>query len=186
MEKKASHFSVLIHNSGKPRNLGMILRSAAAFNISCVYIIHPSPDKELRFKQIVKHYKMGFGDKGTLRQLTYKIFESFEKFQHFCRINEIELCGINKKGTSLKKMQFNKHSCFVINNLFGGEEILKKCDSLVKVPCYNKDSKGLDVSLETAIVLQKFAEQTGGNVACFTGEKFKALKSRYCFKLIMI
>ena len=49
--------SVLIHNIQKPRNIGMIIRSAAAFNIKKIFLICKNQSKlDVKLKNISQFF----------------------------------------------------------------------------------------------------------------------------------
>ena len=169
---------VQMHNMAKPKNLGMILRSCAAFGVTGIFILHPFREKPLRFGHITKSLKLNFGDKGTLKQLRYKIFNSITEFKTYCEQRRILVCGISRVKSTPSVAKFDgkgQSTCFVVNSFRGElqDELFKACDTFVRVPNYSANSKGLDVVLETSIVLQRFGEYRGLTRAETFGEKFK-------------
>ena len=60
MDKKLPKCYLLVHNIAKPKNVGMIVRSCAAFNIEKIYLISKDPEKKKKSK-IFKAFGLKFG-----------------------------------------------------------------------------------------------------------------------------
>ena len=63
---------VLIYNINKPKNIGTIIRSAAAFNFHTIFLICKNEQKkELKLKLLEKKFNF-FGNKGTTKQMNFQ------------------------------------------------------------------------------------------------------------------
>lgn len=57
MEMNKPKMYLLVHNIQKSKNIGMIVRSACAFNVEKIFtVIKTEERKELKFNQMRKHF----------------------------------------------------------------------------------------------------------------------------------
>lgn len=65
---------LFLHNIGKRNNIGGIIRSACAFNLTKVFYVgkHDSSTKKMK---VMKDF-MTFGNKGTLKKIEFQGFGS--------------------------------------------------------------------------------------------------------------
>lgn len=85
---------LLIHNIQKNKNIGMLIRSAAANNINNVFtVIKDEEKKKVKMSKIEKTFQL-FGNHGTAKQMEYENFSSLADAKTYFNENKIKVCGI--------------------------------------------------------------------------------------------
>ena len=76
---------MLMFNIQKAKNFGTIIRSAAAFNLSEIFLVEP-PGK--------KNKITAFGSQGTATKMPTRFFDSIKDVKKYCVEEGIKICGI--------------------------------------------------------------------------------------------
>lgn len=84
---------LLIHNICKPMNVGMMIRSASAFNVSKVFLISKDPESK-KSSKLFKNFGLKYGDKGTSAKMDYHYFFSVAEAKAYFNERGIAICGI--------------------------------------------------------------------------------------------
>jgi len=64
---------LLMYNLQKANNIGTLIRSCAAFNVSAIFFV----SKKKKRSKLMKEFGM-FGNKGTFKKMEIKCFETLE------------------------------------------------------------------------------------------------------------
>ena len=94
-------------NIAKAKNFGTILRSAAAFGLSEVFMVDAN------------HKKMSkFGSQGTADKLDYTIFDNLANVKKYCTSNKISICGVEiiEGAQPIHNMPFKGDTVFMLGN----------------------------------------------------------------------
>ena len=169
-------YHLLIHNIIKPKNFGMLLRSAAAFGLDTIFLISKDVEEKKKSK-ILKNFALFFGDKGTTRKLKYEVFTSIKEAHTYFKANEIYVVGveIGHGAKNIHTKPFNGETVFVMGN--EGEGLIpalkKICDYFVYIPQYTNKTASLNVSIAGSIIFHHFASWAGYDETAMIGEKFQ-------------
>lgn len=96
-------------NISKQKNFGNLLRSAAAFNLSEVFVVEGQPKKK----------KMRtFGSQGTSNKTKFRYFEHLKQVKEFCNEKKILICGVEimPEAEPIHKYPFKGHTLFMLGN----------------------------------------------------------------------
>lgn len=92
-EKGEPKLYLLIHNICKPMNVGMMIRSASAFNVSKVFLVSKDPESK-KSSKLFKNFGLKYGDKGTSAKMDYHYFFSVSEAKTYFNERGITICGI--------------------------------------------------------------------------------------------
>lgn len=95
----------MIHNISKPMNVGMMIRSASAFNVTKVFLISKDPDTKKNSK-LFKNFGLKYGDQGTAGKMDYHYFFSTAEAKQYFNERNITICGI-EIGNGAKSVNEN-------------------------------------------------------------------------------
>ena len=174
--KAKPKFHVLIHNITKPLNHGMLLRSAAAFNLDTVFLVAKNYEEKKKSK-IFKQFRLFFGDKGTSKKLKYRVFQSIKQANEYFKEQGIYVCGveITKDSKNIFDEPFTGETVFIMGN--EGEGLIPAlkeiCDYFVYIPQYTDKTASLNVSVAGSIIFHHFAHWADYQEGMITGEKFQ-------------
>lgn len=175
-------FYLLLHNVTKPKNFGMLLRSAAAFNCDKIFVISKSEEQTKKSK-LFAQFKLGFGDKGTALKLDYEVFTSIDQAKQFFVANGILVVGveITENSLSVSKSPFHGNTVFVLGNEGEGliPAIKKICDYFIYIPQYTNKTASLNVANAGSIIFHRFADWAKYDESPIFGEKFVNLDEPY-------
>lgn len=179
MEKeKYAKCYLLIHNIAKPKNVGMIVRSACAFNVEKIYLISKDPEKKLKSK-LLKDFGVVFGAQGTENKIEYEFFFSVKEAKQFFNEKGIKIVGI-EIGDNARNLHkpgaFEGDTVFVPGNEGDGiiEPLKSICDYFVYIPQYTNKTASLNVAVATSIILAEFAKWAGYQEQQMFGEKYRS------------
>jgi len=142
---------LLFHNIGKKSNIGLMLRSAAAFGVTEVITAGS------RFSS--------FGSKGADRFVPIREFDRLIDATSYLREKGVKIVGIEITDDALNvgTRPFTGSTCFFPGN--EGEGLIEmqkaQCDYFVKIRQCGNGTASLNVSTATAIVLHNFVEWAG-------------------------
>ena len=176
LKNEKPKFYLLIHNIQSKKNIGTLLRSGSAFDISKVFLISKDNEKTKKTK-IMKNFHLFFGAQGTAKKLSYEVFFSIEDAkEHFIK-NKIKVCGIEITKTSKKVTEhpFEGNTCFILGNEGDGlHPTLKEiCDYFVYIPHFTDKTASLNVAVAGSIVFHHFATWANYQQGEMYGEKFQ-------------
>ncbi len=171
---------LLIHNITKPKNYGMMLRSAAAFDVKKIFLISKNFE-EKRKSKIFRDFNLFFGDKGTSRKLEYEVFSGIKQAKAYFMINNIRVCGIEitQGSESITTNPFYGDTVFVLGNEGEGliDALKDICDQFVFIPQYTDKTASLNVAVAGSIIFHRFAVWAQYEEAPIFGEKFQNLEA---------
>ncbi|CRG97321.1 RNA methyltransferase, putative [Plasmodium gallinaceum] len=148
-DKKINMY-VVIYNISKKKNVGSIIRSCVAFNVSKIFIIGRKK-KEINF----------FGNMGTYQYISIEYFDNIIELKDYLKKNNILLygCEITNNSISVTKKPFIKDTAFLFGNEGTGieDKILNLCDKIIYIPQYGNGTSSLNVSISCSIILHNFA-----------------------------
>ena len=166
---------LLVHNIQKPKNLGMMIRSCAAFNTEKVFLISKNPEKK-KEKKIMKAFGIRLGSQGTDKKMDYHIFYSIQEAKEYFNQRNITICGIEITETSqsINADPWRGDTVLVPGNEGHGlmDSLKEICDQFVYIPQYTEKTASLNVAIATSICLQRFSAWAGYKEAPIYGEKF--------------
>lgn len=165
---------LLLFNIQKAKNAGTLIRSAAAFGVSEVFLVDaPNP-------KLVKRKRLTFGSHGTEDLTTYRTFESLTAVREYCVSNKITVCGVEITPTSqpVHKAPFKGSTLFVMGNEGTGlnKNQVAICDQFVYIEQYTGKTASLNVAVAGSIILHQFAVWAGFKPWNVVGEKFDAVE----------
>ncbi|SBS81627.1 RNA methyltransferase, putative [Plasmodium ovale curtisi] len=142
---------VVIYNIGKKKNIGSIVRSCVAFNVSKIFVVGRKK-KEINF----------FGNMGTCDYIRIKHFSKMTELKEYFMQKKILLygCEITCDSISVTTKPFvNQDTAFLFGNEGTGidENTLRLCDKVIYIPQYGNGTASLNVSVSCAIILHNFA-----------------------------
>ncbi|CDU16746.1 RNA methyltransferase [Plasmodium yoelii] len=158
---------VIIYNIGKKKNIGNIVRSCVAFNVSEIFVVGRNK-KETSF----------FGSMGTHGYIRIRYFSNMIELKEYLNDNNILLygCEITNQSIPITKQPFvkNKDTAFLFGNEGTGisDQIIKMCDKIIYIPQYGNGIASLNVSVSCAIILQTFAVWANYIEVDIKGNKF--------------
>ena len=171
---------LLIHNISKPKNYGMLLRSAAAFDVRKIFLVSKNFE-EKRKSKIFRDFNLFFGDKGTSRKLEYEVFGSIRQAKDYFVANNIRVCGveITQDSKSVNSQPFYGDTVFVLGNEGEGliDALKNICDQFVYIPQYTDKTASLNVAVAGSIIFHGFAVWANYKEAPIFGEKFQNLEA---------
>ncbi|KAK9811931.1 hypothetical protein WJX73_000525 [Symbiochloris irregularis] len=155
---------LILYNVGKRHNIGMILRSATAFNVREVCIIG-----NRRFSS--------FGDQGTEVYINFRLFEDVQQCctylrdQQGCRILGVEIAD---SAVGVQNHPFQGPTAFMLGNEGAGlsDKQVSHCDGLIYIPQHGPGTASLNVAIAASIVLHHFAIWAGMAERERTGPKY--------------
>jgi tRNA G18 (ribose-2'-O)-methylase SpoU len=154
---------MLVYNIGKKKNFGDILRSAAAFGVTEVFVVGA--------KKLAT-----FGNQGTQRFCKFRHFDTLEQAKAELKSRGIALVGIEITDASVPvhTHPFAGPTCFMSGNEGTGmnQQQLDACDSFVFIPQYSGATASLNVATATGIVFHHFALWAGMQEQRREGHKF--------------
>lgn len=186
---------LLIHNVAKPKNVGTLVRSAAAFNVSMIYLV--AKDAEGKKKSKIMSRFQFFGHKGTVQKSDFEIFPSLKDIKENLSSRGITVCGVEltEDAKDVTKHPFKGSTCFIMGNEGTGLTPQQKeiCNQFVYIPHYTDKTASLNVAVAGSIVFHHFALWAQFKEAKFSGEKYtniiledqtvkKELGKRECFE----
>jgi tRNA G18 (ribose-2'-O)-methylase SpoU len=165
---------LLIHNVAKPKNVGTLVRSAAAFNVSMIYLV--SKDAENKKKSKIMSRFQFFGNKGTVQRSDFEIFPSLKAIKEHFVAQKVLVCGVEltDNAEDVTKHPFKGDTCFLMGNEGTGLTPQQKeiCDQFVYIPHYTDKTASLNVAVAGSIVFHHFALWANFKEAKFIGEKY--------------
>ena len=171
---------LLIHNISKPKNYGMMLRSAAAFDVRKIFLVSKNFE-EKRKSKIFRDFNLFFGDKGTSRKLEYEVFGSIRQAKDYFVANNVRVCGveITQDAKSINTHPFQGDTVFVLGNEGEGliDALKNICDHFVYIPQYTDKTASLNVAVAGSIIFHGFAVWANYKEAPIFGEKFQNLEA---------
>ena len=133
----------------KRMNLGMIMRSCAAFG--CAKILVAGRKKTLQT----------FGAKGTKKYVTLEYFDSLKHVRDYCVKRGIKLCGVEimDEAKPVHEHPFEGPTAFLLGTEGAGlsKKEMSYCDSFVYISHYGNGTASLNVSVAASIVFHQFA-----------------------------
>jgi len=133
----------------KRHNLGMIMRSCAAFN--CKKILVAGQKKNIRT----------FGAKGTKAYVEVEIFPKLKDIKEYTKRNKIKIVGVEimPSAKGVQTHPFDSATAFLLGNEGDGlhENEIAICDSFVYIPHYGNGTASLNVAVAASIVFHQFA-----------------------------
>ena len=112
---------MLMFNISKQKNFGTILRSAAAFGLSSVFMV------DANHKKLSK-----FGSQGTADKMDYTVFATLQDVKKYCNANKIAICGVEiiEGAKPIHEMPFTGDTVFMLGNEGSGlnEKQIEICD----------------------------------------------------------
>ncbi|KAL4494977.1 hypothetical protein ABPG72_015677 [Tetrahymena utriculariae] len=179
---------LLLHNIGKKNNMGIIIRSASAFNFEKVFLISKNEDifneevetderkRKRVLHRVVKEFQM-FGNHGTQAQMQFDVFKNLKEAKQYFVQNNIKVCGveITPDSKSVVTHPFQGDTVFLMGNEGAGliEAHKKICDHFVYIPQYTNKTASLNVSCAASIIFHHFALWAGYQESQIFGEKFQ-------------
>lgn len=168
-------FCLLLHNVTKPRNCGMILRSAAAFNVSKVALVSRDGGARRKSKTLAR-FGLLFGDKGCANKLSYEVHFSLAEAKKSFVERGLRVCGVEivEGALPVHEHPFRGDTVFVLGNEGEGliAPVKQICDEFVFIPQYTAATASLNVAVSASIVFHHFALWAGYAPARVEGEKF--------------
>ena len=179
---------LLLHNISKPRNSGMLIRSAAAFNATSVFLVARNKPKSLKKSKLFANFCLTFGDRGTARQLDYCLLPSLKLAKaHFVE-KGIRVVGVEiaEGAVPIEDYKFVQDTVIVLGNEGEGmsQNLREICDDFVYVRQYSGRTASLNVAVCGGIVFHRFATFCGFEENKFEGEKFVGEKGEGELKVI--
>lgn len=165
---------LVLHNVGKKKNVGTIIRSACAFNLSNVFLISKNiggkkykPEKDFNF----------FGNQNTAAQIDYTAFGSLKEAKEYFVQNNIFVCGVEimHNAQSITKHPFKGNTAFILGNEGTGLNDNQKaiCDHFVYIPQYTNKTASLNIAVAGSIIFHHFAMWAGFEETPIYSEKFQ-------------
>lgn len=162
----ARRFYLILHDVSKPRNIGTLVRSAAAFG--CAGIV-TSARKRSKLPL--------FGSQGSDRYVDFTFCEDpfeFAKQELGCTLVGVE---IRPDSVSVRNAFANVEGgnvAFVLGNEGAGlqEGVAAKCDSFVYIPHFGNGTESLNVAVAGSIVFHEFASRQARPEQRVCGQKF--------------
>mmetsp|Transcript_68381 Transcript_68381/g.142950 ORF Transcript_68381/g.142950 Transcript_68381/m.142950 type:complete len:262 (+) Transcript_68381:163-948(+) len=140
---------LILFNLNKKNNLGLILRSAAAFGVRRIVLVGREG-----FKSFCK--KSGQGAVPIQHAATLPEAISFLRGLH----SDIKICGVEilPEAASLHQMPFSGATAFMVGNERGGltREQIQACDTFVYIPQFGGGVGSLNVACACSVVLYQF------------------------------
>mmetsp|Transcript_26311 Transcript_26311/g.47165 ORF Transcript_26311/g.47165 Transcript_26311/m.47165 type:complete len:203 (+) Transcript_26311:1433-2041(+) len=159
---------LVLHNVSKKHNVGMLLRSAAAFNISEIVVVGS--------RKIPT-----FGSQGTAKRHLYRQMGSLAELKAFLNESGVRLCGVEIMPTAVNiwEKQFSGSTAFIMGNEGTGLSDAEKevCDEFVFIPQYQSNTESLNVAVAGSIIFHHFAHSVGFPISPFEDEKFVLSRS---------
>lgn len=150
-----------MHNIGKRNNIGGIIRSACAFNISKVFYVGKQ-DSNCKKMKVMKDF-MFFGNKGTLKKMDFHNFSSLKEAKEYFKENKIFVCGveIGEGSQPIQSQPFKGNTAFFLGNEGTGLLPMHReiCDHFVYIPQYTDKTASLNVGVAAGIVFHHFASK---------------------------
>jgi tRNA G18 (ribose-2'-O)-methylase SpoU len=142
---------LVIYNVSKKHNVGSIIRSAAAMNVSEVWVIG-------------KKKLASFGNQGTAKRVVYRFFDDVNHLKTHATQSKVQILGVEimEQAKSIWTFPFSGSTAFVMGNEGTGLSDLEKeiCDGFIYIPQYQSNTESLNVSVAAGIVLNHFARKT--------------------------
>jgi tRNA G18 (ribose-2'-O)-methylase SpoU len=139
---------LIIHNVAKKHNVGSIIRSAAAMNVSEIWVVG-------------KRKLASFGNQGTAKRVVYRNFLGLAEVKDYAEANSIQIVGVEimESSKSIWTTPFSTSTAFFMGNEGTGMDEAEKeiCHGFVYIPQYNSNTESLNVSVAAGIVLSHFA-----------------------------
>ncbi|CAI2379014.1 unnamed protein product [Moneuplotes crassus] len=143
--------SYLLHfNISKQKNFGRLVRSAAAFGVSEIFVVNSGKGKlDL------------FGHQGTAKHMDFRFFKKLKEVKEYCNENKISICGIEiiEGAEPVHKMPFRGDTLFMLGNEGTGlnQNQIDVCDQFVYIGQYTGKTASLNVACAGSIILHSFA-----------------------------
>ena len=154
---------LLVYNVGKRQNFGQLLRSAAAFGVTAVFVVGAEKLST-------------FGNQGTTLHCEFRHFPDIKIAKEYLVSQNIKLVGIEitDDSTPIQSHPFSGDTCFMLGNEGTGMNQLQldACDSFVYVPQHSGATASLNVFIAGSIVLHHFAMWSGLPEQSRSGQKF--------------
>lgn len=139
---------LILNNIGKSGNWGTLLRSAAAFGVTDIFVVG---GKKIQT----------FGNQGTTLHVNLVNFDSLEELKEHLVQKNIMLCGIeiHPESVPVQTHPFSNQTAFMLGNEGVGmnEQQMAVCDKFVYIPQHSGATASLNVATAGAIVLHHFA-----------------------------
>jgi tRNA G18 (ribose-2'-O)-methylase SpoU len=143
---------MLMFNIQKAKNFGTIIRSAAAFNLSEIFLVEP-PGRKNKIAT--------FGSQGTANKMPTRFFSSTGDVRSFCTEQNIKICGIEIMPDSkpIQSQPFQGDTLFILGNEGSGlnSTQIAMCDHFVYIPQYTDKTASLNVAIAGSIIFHHFA-----------------------------
>lgn len=154
-------------NISKQKNFGTIVRSAAAFNLSEIFLVEP-PGKKSKIST--------FGSQGTANKMPTRFFNSVTEVKSYCTDQKIRICGIEimPESRPIQEQPFQGDTLFLLGNEGSGLNAtqIAICDHFVYIPQYTDKTASLNVAIAGSIVFQHFASWARFPEATREGQKY--------------
>lgn len=139
---------LIIHNVAKKHNVGSIIRSASAMNVSEIWVVG-------------KRKLASFGNQGTAKRMPYRKFPSLKELKDYSAACAIQVLGIEilDSSKSIWDSPFTTSTAFILGNEGTGLTQQEKeiCDGFIYIPQYNSNTESLNVSVAAGIILTHFS-----------------------------
>jgi tRNA G18 (ribose-2'-O)-methylase SpoU len=141
---------LIIHNVAKKHNVGSLIRSSAAMNVSELWIVG-------------KRKLASFGNQGTAKRVVYRNFATLAELKQYAVDKGIQIIGVEimDSAKSVWEKPFVTSTAFFMGNEGTGMSQQEKeiCDAFVYIPQYNSNTESLNVAVAAGIVLAHFASK---------------------------
>ena len=139
---------LIIHNVAKKHNVGCIIRSASAMNVSEIWVVG-------------KRKLSSFGNQGTAKRVSYRNFLSLKDLRDYSTACQIQILGVEilDQSKSIWDSPFTCSTAFILGNEGTGLTPQEKeiCDGYIYIPQYNSNTESLNVSVAAGIILSHYA-----------------------------
>ncbi len=145
-ENKKSNYLALC-NIQNPSNLGAIIRSAVAFNISAIFLVGNNVD--------LYHHEVIKASAGYFNSIPSIAYNTLEYFMSVMKQNKITTIAtvLNKSSINILDYKKENSACFLIGNEGSGlpPSIIKSCDKNVHIGLLN-GVESLNVAIASSII----------------------------------
>ncbi|GJP54917.1 hypothetical protein CLOM_g13931 [Closterium sp. NIES-68] len=139
---------VIVHNVAKRHNIGMLLRSATAFNVHQILVVG-------------RRDFSAFGSHGAADHVSLKHFNSLTDAKTYLQERDCSICGVEivDNARPIQSHPFSGNTAFLLGNEGTGlsPTELAVCDSFVYIPQHGPGTASLNVIVAASIVLHHFA-----------------------------
>ena len=159
--------SYLLHfNISKQKNFGRLLRSAAAFGVSEVFVVTNGKTKLDMF-----------GSQGTAKHMDFRSFRKLAEVKEYWNENKISIWGIEiiEGAEPVHKMPFRGDTLFMLGNEGTGlnQNQIDIWDQFIYIGQYTGKTASLNVAWAGSIILHSFAVWANFKEQSRIGYKFE-------------